>query len=166
MRADMRTYWRRPDYWRWWWQEGVSSQTKWGLAALAAIAVGILGFLSAERLTPSPESATFVTERVVTVRRTSRSTGPSLDARAAVLPSRTVTVIDPRPGEPKVVTECSYPLTAAGAADVIVTELSVFRLVDGELQLTELLAGATVDDVAEVTEAPFVVTMEESHAGR
>ena len=66
-------------------------------------------------------------------------------------------------GDPKVVAECTYPLTAAEAADVIVTELSVFRLVDGELRLTELLDGATVDDVAAVTTAPFVVALEESH---
>ena len=69
-------------------------------------------------------------------------------------------------GEPKVVASCSYPLTAAGAADVIVTELSVFRIRDGELRLTELLGEATVDDVAEVTGAPFVVALEESHAAR
>ncbi len=42
-------------------------------------------------------------------------------------------------GEPKVVSECTYPLTARGAADVVVTELSVFRLRDGALVLTELL---------------------------
>ena len=46
-------------------------------------------------------------------------------------------------GEPKVVAECTYPLTAAAAVDVVVTELSVFRLRDGELHLTELLGGAT-----------------------
>jgi 3-oxoacid CoA-transferase B subunit len=67
-------------------------------------------------------------------------------------------------GQPKVVAECSYPLTAAGAADVIVTELCVFRLVDGELRLTELLDGSTVEDVAAVTPAHFVVTLEETHA--
>jgi 3-oxoacid CoA-transferase subunit B len=69
-------------------------------------------------------------------------------------------------GEPKVVVECSYPLTAAGAADVIVTELGVLRLVDGGLRLTELLGDATVDDVTAVTGAPFVVALEESHAAR
>ena len=66
-------------------------------------------------------------------------------------------------GEPKVVAECTYPLTAAGAVDVIVTELSVFRVRDGELHLTELLDGATVEDVAAVTAAPYVVSLEESH---
>ena len=69
-------------------------------------------------------------------------------------------------GEPKVVAECSYPLTAAGVADVIVTELSVFRLVDGELRLTELLGGAAVEEVKDVTDAPFVVALEETHAAR
>ena len=68
-------------------------------------------------------------------------------------------------GQPKVVAECTYPLTAAGAADVVVTELCVFRLVDGELRLTELLDGATVGDVEAVTTAPFVVALEESHVG-
>ncbi len=69
-------------------------------------------------------------------------------------------------GEPKVVAECRYPLTAAGAADVIVTELSVFRLVGGALHLTELLGDATVDEVEEVTDAAFVVALVESHARR
>ncbi len=66
-------------------------------------------------------------------------------------------------GEPKVVERCTYPLTAAGAVDVVVTELSVFRRIDGALHLTELLDGATVEDVAADTTAPFVVALEESH---
>ena len=66
---------------------------------------------------------------------------------------------------PRAVAECRYPLSGGGAADVVVTELCVFRLVDGELRLTELLDGATVDDVTAVTTAPFVVTLEESHVG-
>ncbi|HET9242703.1 MAG TPA: 3-oxoacid CoA-transferase subunit B [Gaiella sp.] len=68
-------------------------------------------------------------------------------------------------GRPKVVPECTYPLTAAQAADVVITELSVFRVVDGELRLAELLDGATVEDVAAVTSAPYVVALEESHVG-
>ena len=66
-------------------------------------------------------------------------------------------------GEPKVVAHCSYPLTAAAAADIVVTELSVFRRVDGRLHLTELLEGATLEEVGAVTTAPFVVALEESH---
>ena len=63
-------------------------------------------------------------------------------------------------GEPKVVERCTYPLTAAHAVDVIVTELSVFRVRDGELTLTELLGGATVAAVEAVTGAPFTVALE------
>ena len=104
MRSDMRRYWRRPDYWRWWWQELVSSQTKWGLAALAAIAFGILGYLSAERLTPTQEAATFTTERVVTIVRKSSANASRQDAGASLQPAQTVTVFKSEPGEAKVVT--------------------------------------------------------------
>jgi 3-oxoacid CoA-transferase B subunit len=60
-------------------------------------------------------------------------------------------------GEPKVVEECTYPLTARAAADVVVTELCVFRVVDGKLVLTELLDGARLEDVVAATDAPFEV---------
>ena len=34
-------------------------------------------------------------------------------------------------GEPKVVPECTLPADGRGAADVVITELAVFRLRDG-----------------------------------
>jgi 3-oxoacid CoA-transferase B subunit len=68
-------------------------------------------------------------------------------------------------GEPKVVAECTYPLTARAAADVVVTEQAVFRLLDGELVLTELLDGATLDDVAAVTGARYRVDLGANRAG-
>ena len=67
-------------------------------------------------------------------------------------------------GEPKVVSECTYPLTARGSADVVVTELSVFRLRDGALVLTELLGDATVERVQAATGAPFDVDLEDRRA--
>jgi 3-oxoacid CoA-transferase B subunit len=67
-------------------------------------------------------------------------------------------------GEPKVVAECSYPLTARAAVDVVVTELSVFRLRGGRLVLTELLDGATVDHVRSVTATEFAVDLEDRDA--
>lgn len=63
-------------------------------------------------------------------------------------------------GEPKVVPECTYPLTARAAADVVITELSVFRLRGGRLVLTELLDAATLEDVARATAAPYAVELE------
>jgi 3-oxoacid CoA-transferase B subunit len=67
-------------------------------------------------------------------------------------------------GEPKLVSECTYPLTARSAADVVITELSVFRLRDGALVLTELLGDATVDDVRAVTGTPFDIDLEDRRA--
>jgi 3-oxoacid CoA-transferase len=63
-------------------------------------------------------------------------------------------------GEPKIVRECSYPLTARSAADVVVTEMAVFRLVNGSLCLTELLGDATLEEVEAVTEPSFVTELE------
>jgi len=62
-------------------------------------------------------------------------------------------------GEPKVVDRCTYPLTAAAAVDTIVTELCVFRRVEGRLCLTELLDGASVADVEAATTARFDVVL-------
>lgn len=67
-------------------------------------------------------------------------------------------------GDPKVVPECTYPLTARAAVDVVITELSVFRILDGKLVLVELLDGATIDDVSAVTSAPFTVDPEVADA--
>src|SRR6476659_8041262 len=60
-------------------------------------------------------------------------------------------------GEPKLVRECTFPLTAREAADVVVTERAVFRVRDGSLVLTELLGESTLADVSSVTEARFTV---------
>ena len=68
-------------------------------------------------------------------------------------------------GEPKVVPECTYPLTAKAAVGVVITELSVFRVRDGGLVLVELLDGATIDDVRAVTTAEFSVDLEVSRTG-
>ena len=69
-----------------------------------------------------------------------------------------------RQGEPKVVAECTYPLTARAAADVVITELSVFRLRDGALVLTELLGDATVEQVRAATGASFDIDLEDRRA--
>ncbi len=62
-------------------------------------------------------------------------------------------------GEPKLVRECTFPVTARAAVDVVVTELAVFRFPDGSPVLSELLGGATLDDVAAVTEARYSVDL-------
>ena len=64
-------------------------------------------------------------------------------------------------GEAKLVRECTFPLTAREAADVVVTEHAVFRVRDGSLVLTELLGESTVADVSSVTEARFTIELED-----
>jgi 3-oxoacid CoA-transferase B subunit len=68
-------------------------------------------------------------------------------------------------GEPKVVPVCTYPLTAKAAVDVVITELSVFRMRDGALVLVELLGGARVEDVRAATAADFAIDLEATRAG-
>lgn len=63
-------------------------------------------------------------------------------------------------GEPKLVRECTFPLTARTAVDVVVTELAVFRFRNGSLVLTELFEGISVEDVRRVTEANYTVELE------
>ncbi|EJT47459.1 coenzyme A transferase, putative [Trichosporon asahii var. asahii CBS 2479] len=63
-------------------------------------------------------------------------------------------------GEPKIVQECSLPLTGARCVSMIVTELAVFE-VDrkaGKLTLTELMPGATLEEVVAKTGAKFDVS--------
>jgi 3-oxoacid CoA-transferase len=59
-------------------------------------------------------------------------------------------------GSSKVVPECTLPLTARGAVDVLITDLAVFTFADGALTLVELMPGATLDAVRAATAAPFV----------
>jgi len=61
-----------------------------------------------------------------------------------------------RDGDAKIVPHCTLPLTAANAVDVILTELALFRFLDGHLTLTELLPGATLEEVRAKTTAHFV----------
>jgi hypothetical protein len=96
MRSDIRKYWRDPRFWRWWWEDRVSGQAKGAIAVMVAVAFGIAGYLSAERLAATEEAATFTTQRVVTVAGKTGAYAPP----EVVTKSQTVT----QPGETDVVT--------------------------------------------------------------
>lgn len=72
----MRSYWRDSEFWQWWWEYRVSGETKFGIAAIVAVAFGITGYLSAQGLAATEEAATFTTQRVVTVVRKTTATVP------------------------------------------------------------------------------------------
>lgn len=60
-----------------------------------------------------------------------------------------------RDGTSKIVPVCDLPLTTKGAVDMLITDLAVFKYIDGKLTLTELLPGATLEEVREKTAAKF-----------
>ena len=62
-------------------------------------------------------------------------------------------------GTPKLVKECSLPLTGARAVSLIVTELAVFKVdrAAGELLLTDIAEGVTLDELRAKTAADFKV---------
>lgn len=62
-------------------------------------------------------------------------------------------------GAPKILKECTYPLTSQRRVDMVITELAVFHFRDGKMYLTELMPGATLEEVKEKTEAEFIIDL-------
>src|SRR5215470_5085640 len=60
-------------------------------------------------------------------------------------------------GKPKIVKQCSLPLTSNRPVDLVVTELAVIAFPDGRATLVETAPGVTPQDVAAATEAPLQI---------
>ena len=58
-------------------------------------------------------------------------------------------------GEPRILTECSYPLTGKSCVDLLITDLAVIEVTPVGLLLREFSPDTTAADVAAVTEAPL-----------
>jgi acetate CoA/acetoacetate CoA-transferase beta subunit len=63
-------------------------------------------------------------------------------------------------GRPKIVRECSLPLTSNRPVDLVVTELAVIGFPDGRATLLETAEGVTVEDVIAATEANLAIPTE------
>jgi 3-oxoacid CoA-transferase B subunit len=61
-------------------------------------------------------------------------------------------------GAPKIVKECSYPITATRVVKLIVTDLAVIEVTDKGLVLKEVAPGLTAADVQSVTEPKLIVS--------
>ena len=60
-------------------------------------------------------------------------------------------------GKPKIVRQCSLPITSIRPVDLVVTELAVIAFVGGRPTLLETAPGVSVDDVLTKTEATLIV---------
>ena len=60
-----------------------------------------------------------------------------------------------RGGEPRLVAECGYPLTARACVDLVVTDLAVIEVREGGLLLREVAPGVTPREVEAATAAPL-----------
>ncbi|MDW7670885.1 MAG: CoA-transferase, partial [Bacillota bacterium] len=60
-------------------------------------------------------------------------------------------------GRPKILQECTLPLTARKEVNLIVTEMGVFEITPGGMILREIAPDTTVEEIRKVTEADFVV---------
>ena len=69
--------------------------------------------------------------------------------------------------DPKILKQCTLPLTGKGVVDVIITELGVFEIDPGKtpsLTLVEQAPGATLDEIRQKTGAEFGLGLKQAKA--
>jgi len=71
-----------------------------------------------------------------------------------------IAMIHTQKGKPKILKQCTLPLTAKEEVDVIVTEMTLIRVTDKGLVLEELGPGFTMEDVIAATDANLIISPE------
>lgn len=85
--------------------------------------------------------------------------GGAMDLVAGV--KRVVVIMEhnAKDGSAKLVKECDLPMTGIGVVDLVITDLGVFEIIDGKMQLIELAPGVTVEEITAKTAASFTVAL-------
>jgi 3-oxoacid CoA-transferase B subunit len=79
--------------------------------------------------------------------------GGAMDLAVGAKSVLVMTTHTTRDGRPKIVSRCTYPLTAAGVVDRIYTDLAVLEVVPGGLLVREVVHGTSRDELRSVTGA-------------
>lgn len=79
--------------------------------------------------------------------------GGAMDLVAGVKTIYVITKHNTKTGEPKIVNECSYPLTGKGVVSRIYTNLAIIDVADGKLFVKKMAPGITFEHLQERTEA-------------
>ncbi len=69
-----------------------------------------------------------------------------------------IAMVHTQKGKPKILKQCTLPLTAKEQVDIIVTEMALIRVTKDGLVLEELGPEATVEDVVAATEANLIIS--------
>jgi len=88
--------------------------------------------------------------------------GGAMDLVAGVKRILVITEHTTKSGEPKIVTECTYPLTGKGVVDAIYTNLAVLDVTSKGLCVRELAPGVTHAEVQAKTGAPLLTPTPEN----
>lgn len=82
--------------------------------------------------------------------------GGAMDLAAGSRRILVLTTHTTKEGEPKLVAECTYPLTARRVVNRVITDLAVIDCTEGGFRLVELAPGVTLEKVRAATGAPVL----------
>lgn len=84
--------------------------------------------------------------------------GGAMDLAAGAKRIIVLTTHQTKKDQPKLVAECSFPLTAKGVVNRIITDLAILDVGQNGFQLVELAPGVTLEEVRAKTDAPVQST--------